>query len=252
MTAIAFEPVARPAPQPRGHGQSTARAATGTAWWLSAILITTLLGFRGTLAKGAAGFDLSHAVHGAMAVGWSVVLIVQASLADARQRTAHRLIATAGIVFAVGLLASSVPMLHTMAGAAVAHAGFRPMGYQLLAMDVLLLVLFVALFAVAIAFVRKPVVHSRALASTGLLALPAGLGRAYMGWAGVDPIGGSHLALLTASVLTFALIVRDRRAQEREPVYPAVLVSLIAMQVLFPLIATAGWFDRATRVFAGA
>lgn len=252
MTAVALEPVARQAPQARRQGPSTARAATGTAWWLSAILITTLLGFRGTLAKGTAGFDLSHAVHGAMALGWSLLLIVQASLADARRRAAHRLIAAAGVVFAVGLLASSVPMLHTMAGAAVANAGFRPMGYQLLAMDVLLLVLFVALFAAAIACVRKPAVHSRALASTGLLALPAGLGRAYMGWAGVGPIGGSHLALLTASALTLTLIVRDRRAQEREPVYPIVLVSLLAIALVFPLMAAAPWFDHAARIFAGA
>jgi hypothetical protein len=126
------------------------------------------------------------------------------------------------------------------------------MGYQLLAMDTLLLLLFVSLFAVALAFVRTPAVHSRALASTGLLALPPGLGRAWMAWAGVDPIAGSHLALITGSLLVVALIVRDQRAGQREPVYPAVLASLIVIQALFPIIARAGWFDGVVRVFAVA
>lgn len=126
------------------------------------------------------------------------------------------------------------------------------MVYQLLAMDTLLMLMFVVLFAVAVAFVRKPAVHSRALASTGLLALPPGIGRAWMGWAGVDPIAGSHLALITGSLLVVVLIIRDRRATQHEPVYPAVLASLVALQLLFPMIATAEWFDQAIRIFAGA
>jgi hypothetical protein len=139
-----------------------------------------------------------------------------------------------------------------LAGGAVANERFRPMGYQLLSMDVLLMVLFVALFAVAMAFVRTPGVHSRALAATGVLALPAGLGRAYMGWFGVDPIGGSHLALITAALILLVLTVRDRRAGVHETVFPATLLAIIALQLSFPLLARMAWFDQAARAFAAA
>jgi hypothetical protein len=153
MTVVSFDP---PMPSAGVRTAPAARAATGAARWLTAIVITTALGFRGPLAPH--GVDLAHAVHGPLAPGWSLQL----------------------------------------------------------------------------------------------LALPPGLGRAYMGWAGVDPVVGSHLALVTGSLLLLALIVRDRRALVREPVYPMVLASLVTLQLLFPVIAGAGWIDRAARVFARA
>lgn len=253
MTAptLPATPTARPA-VPRRPPQTAQRATTGAAWWLAVILLTTLLGFRGTIDKGPGGLDLAHAAHGSIALGWSMLLIVQAALADAHRRRAHRLFAVAGMACAVGLVATSVPMLHTLAVGAVASDRFRPMGYQLLAMDILLMVLFVALFAVAMAFVRTPGVHSRALAATGVLALPAGLGRAYMAWFGVDPIGGSHLALLTAAAILVVLTLRDRRAGVRELVFPATLCALVALQLTFPMLARAAWFDQAARALAAA
>jgi hypothetical protein len=249
MTAIPF---VQPLAPSGGRRAAPVRATTGAAWWLALILVSTLLGFRGTMAKGPGGLDLAHAAHGTIALGWSLILIVQAALADANRRRAHRLFAVAGMACAAGLVATSVPMLHTLAGGAVASERFRPMGYQLLAMDVLLMALFVALFAVAMAFVRTPGVHSRALAATGVLALPAGLGRAYMSWFGLDPIGGSHLALLTAAVILLALTVRDRRAGVHETVFPATLLAVITLQLAFPLLARMAWFDQAARVFAAA
>ncbi len=251
MTSLSIEPATLSAPGRRSN-PAPVPAASGAAWWLLLIVVATVLGFRPTIAKGPQGLDLAHAAHGTIALGWSLLLIVQAALADAGRRRAHRLFAIAGVACAVGLVTTSVPMLHTMAKAAVANERFRPMGYQLLAMDILLMALFVTLFAVALAFVRKPAVHSRALAATGVLALPAGLGRAYMAWFHVGPIDGSHLAIITGALILLALVLRDRLAGQREPVYPAVLISLIALELLFPLVARSGWFDQAMRVFSVA
>jgi len=243
-------PEAGPITGTRPRTSAPARATTGAAWWLTAIVITTALGFRGPLQRHS--LDLAHAAHGGFALAWSLLLIVQAGLADARRKRAHRFVAIGGMTCAIGLIASSVPMLHTMAGVAVANALVRPLLLQLLAMDTTLMTLFVALVAVAMAFVRTPAIHSRALASTGLLALPPGLGRAYMSWVGVDPVVGSHLALASGSLLVLALIIRDRRAQQYEPVYPTVLGSLVALQLLFPLIARTEWFVEAVRRFTVA
>ncbi len=251
MTSLSIEPATLSAPA-RRRNPTPVRPATGAAWWLLLIMVSTILGFRATIAKGPQGLDLAHAAHGTIALGWSLLLIAQAALADAGRRRAHRLFAIVAVACAVGLVTTSLPMLHTMARAAVANERFRPLGYQLLAMDILLMALFMTLFAVALAFVRKPAVHSRALAATGVLALPAGLGRAYMAWFNVGPIEGSHLAIITGALIIFALVLRDRRARLHEPVYPAVLISLIVLELLFPIIARAGWFDRTMQVFSAA
>jgi hypothetical protein len=125
----------------------------------------------------------------------------------------------------------------------MANPGFRAVGLWLLAMDSLLLVLFLTLFAVAVAFVRRPAVHARALAATGLLALPAGLGRVYMRVWSVDPVVASWLALGTAALLVLLLIVADRRAGVRDVVQPLVLAAVLAVPLLAALMARAPWFS---------
>jgi hypothetical protein len=138
-------------------------------------------------------------------------------------------------------------MLSAIATAAIGNDDFRPTGYGLLALDLLLLALFVALVAVAVAWVRRPAVHSRVMAATGLLALPAGLGRGYMALLHVGALAASHLALGTALVILAGLIVRDRRAHQIEPVYPVTLLAILVIQATFPLMAGATWFDELVR-----
>lgn len=99
------------------------------------------------------------------------------------------------------------------------------------------------LLAVAVAFVRHPAVHARALAATGLLALPAGLGRLYMRVWSVDPVVASWLALGTAALLVLLLIVADRRAGVRDVVQPLVLAAVLAVPLLAALMARAPWFS---------
>ncbi len=231
---------------------ATVRATTGAAWWLAPIVVATVAGFASSFSKRPHTLDVAHAAHGMLALGWSVLLVSQAFLADTRRREWHRISAMLGIIFAIGLVATSVPMLSAIATAAIANNNFRPTGYGLLALDVLLLALFVALVAVAVAWVRRPAVHSRVMAATGLLALPAGLGRGYMALFGVGPLTASHLALGTAHAMLVGLIVRDRRAMQMEPVYPATIVTLLAIQVSFPLMARAPWFDTLARTLVGS
>lgn len=231
---------------------ATMGAATGAAWWLAAIVLATVAGFASSFSKRPHTLDVAHTAHGVVALGWSVLLRSQAFFADTRRREWHRIGAVLGMIFAIGLVATSLPMLTAIATAAVGNDEFRPTGYGLLALDVLLLALFVVLVAVAVAWIRRPAVHSRVMAATGLLALPAGLGRGYMALLRVGALTASHLALGTALAILVWLIVRDRRAQQVEPVYPATLMLLVAIQVGFPLVAGARWFDTLVLFLVGA
>jgi hypothetical protein len=221
-------------------------------WWLAAIVLVTLLGFQRTIAKGPTALDLAHAVHGSTALGWSLLLVAQAWLAEQQRRDWHRQLAIAGVMCAVALVATSLPMMAALASGAAANAQFRPIGTRLFIMDALLLALFVLLFAVAMAHVRRPAIHARALAATGLLALPAGLGRAYMCLLSTDPMTGSYLALGTGAVVLVALIVVERRAGARDRVFPAVLVGFALVGAMTELTASSAWVSALVRAFARA
>ncbi len=224
-------------PERRRSGTSATAARPGllpanAPWWLAAITLVTVAGFQPTIQKGPAALDLAHAVHGTAALGWSILLVVQAWLAGQGRRDWHRRLAVLGVACAITMVASSMPMLRALAGAAAASERFRPLAHRLLVMDVLLLALFVLLFAVAMASVRRPRTHARAMAATALLALPAGLGRGYMRLLSIDPVMASYLALATGAMLVAALIAADRRSGVREPVLPSVLGALVAIWLL--------------------
>jgi len=219
-------------------------------WWLAGILVLTVVGFQRAVTRTDNPMDWAHVSHGFAALGWSVILVGQSWLAAQRRRDAHRLVGAVGVVFAIALVTTSWPMLQSLASGATANPGFRPIGLRLLAMDVMLLLLFVLLFALAIAYVRRPAIHARALAATGLLALPAGLGRVFMRIAPVDPVQGSYLALASGALLLVLLIVVDRRAGGRDAVQPTVLGATLAIALLMGPIADAAWFGTWAEILA--
>jgi hypothetical protein len=246
MTASAAASLPAPASQHPSHRTNSPLRTHVPAlapWWLTGITVATLLGFQPTLAKGPGGLDLAHAIHGTAALGWSLLLIVQAALAQDGRRAWHRQLAVLGVACAVTMVSSSVPMLQSLAAGALANAGFRPIGNRLWLMDVMLLALFVALFAVAMANVRRATTHARAMAATGILALPAGLGRAYMRLLNLNPAQASYLALATGAAILAAVIVSDRRRGVRDVVLPAVLVACVAVAVFTEFGADAPWLS---------
>jgi hypothetical protein len=220
------------------------------SWWLAGIVLLTVLGFQRAVMHRVDPMDAAHASHGIAAIGWSVILVAQSWLAQRRRREAHRVVGAIGVVFAIALVTTSWPMLQLLASGAMSDLRFRAVGLRLLAMDCLLLIMFVLLFALAIAYVRRPVTHARAMAATGLLALPAGLGRLFMRVAAVDPVQGSYLALASATLVLVLLIVADRRAGTNDWVLPTVLGATVAVALLIGPMADAAWFGAWAEMLA--
>ena len=228
---------------PRGRPATPALAP----WWLGAILLLTMVGFQRVLLTGGAALDVAHAVHGSAALGWSLLLVVQARLAEQRRRDLHRQLAVLGTILAITMVASAPPMLQSLARGATANAGFRPIGHRLLVLDVLTLLMFVGLFALALANVRRPQLHARAIAATGLVALPPGLGRLFMRIFPVTPPVGGYLAAGVAVVLLLALIRADRKAGVSDRVLPAVAIAFVAAVVLTEAVADSAWVAAVVR-----
>ena len=216
-------------------------------WWLGAILLLTMVGFQRVILTGGATLDVAHAIHGSAALGWSLLLVVQARLAEQRRRDLHRQLAVLGTILAITMVASAPPMLQSMARGAAANAGFRPIGHRLLVLDVLTLLMFVGLFALAMANVRRPQLHARAIAATGLVALPPGLGRVFMRMLPVTPHVGGYLAAGVAVVLLLALIRVDRKAGVRDRVLPAVAIAFVAAVALTEAVADSAWVAAVVR-----
>jgi hypothetical protein len=213
---------------PRDHHQRTPVRTLHDAasWWLLAILVSTVLGFQRTITTRLGALDVAHAVHGAASVSWLLLLMVQAELARRHHRVAHRQLAVGGIACALIMCMSAVPMMQALLAAAAGGA-FIPA--FLTVMDTGLLIAFLALFAVAVTNVRRPAVHARAMAATALVALPPGLGRGAMRLLGLDPVGGSLVALAVAVLWLGALSVSDYRAGVRSTVYPTFAGGLLLL-----------------------
>ncbi|MBY0491315.1 MAG: hypothetical protein K2R93_15840 [Gemmatimonadaceae bacterium] len=205
--------------------------------WLSVVLLTTLLGFQRTITSRLGTLDVAHAVHGVASLGWLVVLIVQAELIRRRRRESHRQLALWGVLFAMAMTVTALPMLQVTGARAVADPRGGQIGWFLLIMDSGLLLLFLSLFATAVANVRRPAIHARAMAATSLIGLAPGLGRWCMRLFQVDPIAGSYFALAAGAVWLGCLIWSDRRAGVRDRVYPAMLVATLFVMGLSQPIA---------------
>jgi len=200
-------------------------------WWIGAITVVTLLGFQRTIATRLGVLDLAHLGHGVASLGWLLVLIAQAEFIRRHQRARHRTLAVVGVVCAVALTATALPMVQATAAKAGTDPAGGAIGWFLVVMDTGLLLAFVVAFAVAVANVRRPAIHSRAMAATALVALPPGLGRWAMRLFHLNPIDGSYVALGVGLALLIVLIATDRRAGIRDRVYPAMFVAMLLVTV---------------------
>ncbi len=169
----------------------------------------TLFGFWPSFKGDLGPLDPIRMVHGALAVLWMVMLVVQSWLIGARQFRWHRWIGRASLVVVPALIASALVVVVDMLGPA-SHFDVS-MRLTLAWIDLWSLALFALLFALAIAYRRTRFLHARFMASTVFLALPPALGRAY--GMNIPHIGGLPgalpLSFLTVEAVMVGLVLWD-------------------------------------------
>lgn len=189
----------------------------------------TLLGFWPSFFQNPAQNDLAHAIHGALATIWMLMLIAQSWLITRGQVVWHRRIGRASYVIFPAMVLSMTPMIRAML--TDKHGLPHDLALSLAALDIGSLVVLVAFYGLAIANRRKVALHMRYMSATVLIAVEPALGRVlaiYLPF--VKGLAGAlSPSLLMVAAAGGLLILDDRRMGRIYPPYPIATAFLVIM-----------------------
>jgi hypothetical protein len=263
MATTADLPAKRETTRRRPLRTSTDPFGGGIPMALGAIAVT-LFGFWRTFFSQLGNVDAAHMLHGALATGWLVLVLVQASLIGSRKFKWHRILGWTSVPVFVLLVATSchmiVLMLSATGGMPIPFETAKIFGYS----DVTALPLLIIVYASAIILRKDRHVHSRLISITLLAGLLPALARAFfgilvlMGVAGATGIEEVTEGLTLAMhptyvsvlvVLAIAIFVDWKKDRLRWPFPFAFVWVAINYATFFPGM-NSQWFDRLARAIA--
>ena len=175
-------------------------------------------------------------VHGFSMFAWVALLVTQAALVR-DHRPVHRKLGKVSFVLAPLIAFSTVSIAHYRM-----QQGINIDILYFFYLQVSLLVLFLASYALAIANRRRPAIHARFMVCTALAVLDPIVARILYIYFGID---WPHMQGMTFTIIDGALVwllVRDWRAGFTPQVFPAMLSLFVATQIpTFFLYDTASW-----------
>jgi hypothetical protein len=222
------------------------------------MLATTVVAFFGSYiapvsASKPVGPSVVH-LHALVAFTWTVLFLVQTSLAAAGRMANHQAMGMFGIAVATAMLFSGL-MIATK-NMSVGIAGGNEEGARAFAVfPVTIVLLFTGFFAAAIANVGRPEIHKRLMLVATIMTMPPAAGRflavlfrddalprQIMG-APPATLAGGTAASLAADVFLIVAILYDWRTRGRpHPVYLISLAVIVTVQALrLPLTETPLW-----------
>jgi hypothetical protein len=175
-------------------------------------------------------------VHGALMAGWLALFLMQTRLAAAGELSRHRELGRAGAWFAVAIWLSMVVAMVT--GHVRQHPPVESFLYDVLMVELALIVLFAVFFGWAILFRGRPAWHRRLMALATLVLVQAGLDR--MGW---QPLPGPMLVWILLVPFVVFDVVTTRR------VHPATLIGA-ALIIASHVMIIVNWGNPAWHAFA--
>jgi hypothetical protein len=178
-------------------------------WAFLLAFAVMLLGFWPSFTGAFGPLDPMREVHGALAVTWMVLLVVQSWLIGHGHNRWHRWIGRTALVIVPALIISAFVVIHDMLGP---HSHFSSeLRLTLVWIDIWSLPLFGLLFVLALVYRRTMFLHSRFMASTVFIALIPALGRLYgMNIPALDGLRGAlNPSFLTVEIVLAGLALRD-------------------------------------------
>ncbi len=204
-------------------------------WGLVAALAVMIWGFWPSFFSNPAQNDLLHTVHGTLATGWMLILILQAWLMAKGHVRIHHWVGRLSVLWAAALLVSAVMIMRyglRATGDASLPLSWRPV---LTWLDIISLAMFVGLYIAGIvcAFRRKIDLHYRFMISTVIVIFSPALGRLLVhivpGMHGLMP--ALHPTYLILEAVCVALIVYDYVVYKRTWLpYWLALISQVVME----------------------
>ena len=211
---------------------------------------TAFFGYFTEVARGAPVPAVIH-VHAAVAAGWFVLLIVQAFLVRADRTRAHRWLGWGSLLVVAALYATAVPVMKHAFESALLRMP-RDTALSMLVQPVSGLALFGVMYALALAFRRRRLVHVAFLVGASLAAATPGLARLGLHVVGGLPGIGVVLLLIYATLVVFLLhaTLRLRQPVMRSPWLVVIALFLCAHTFDFVVGGTDAWRAVAGRLVA--
>jgi hypothetical protein len=177
-------------------------------------------------------------LHGVVFFAWTVLLVTQAALVNARNVKLHRSLGTFGI--AVAAVVFFVGMLITIVGAT---GGFRtPDDPGLFYLSLVAPPSFAVLFAMAIRATRTPQVHRNLILLAMVSILMPGINRFYQTGLGLGSVP-FYATYLTMDAMLAAILWHERRATGAISKLTWIAAAIIVVpQFFLPLVAPTAWF----------
>jgi hypothetical protein len=239
--------------------QATGIATTGERFYVrmaATFIAIAVIGFAPTywvpMLRGTLDVPPFAHVHAVVFYGWTLLFLKQTSLAAAGRMARHRELGAAGVALATAMLfvglAMSVSSLRRFEAGGLGEAGRI---FSIVSLTAI--VLFSALFAVAVVNVRRPDVHKRVMLVATVSLLQAAIARWFVYFLAPDvpagaiapppPIGVTVLPAVLANLLIVWAMLHDRRTIGHvHRAYWLAGAALVATQVLrLPLSGTAAW-----------
>jgi len=189
------------------HATPPARRPFYADAWLYFLLGlgVTVAGFWPSFFSRPAANPVPHTLHGVVATGWLVLLVIQAGLMRLRRPAWHRTLGKASYVLMPALIVTGAWVLHLMlAGQSRLPAGMaRMLGF----IDMVTLLFLAAAFVLAVANRRDVQLHARWMATTLLIVLPPALGRLMFVLFGAIPMPHALALAYAVLVIVCALLV---------------------------------------------
>lgn len=201
--------------------------------WFALAFAVTLFGFWPTTVGRFGPPDMLRIIHGAFAVAWMAMLVVQTWLIGRGHRRVHRWVGRASLIVVPGLILSALlVVMDSLPTGGAAHFPRRLL-LTLVWIDLWSLTLFAGLYLAALAWRRDMFVHSRLMASTVFIALIPALGRVYS--MNIPALGGLTGALdpsfWTCETILVGLVVRDGLSGRWKTPWWITLVGLEAIRL---------------------
>jgi FtsH-binding integral membrane protein len=223
-------------------------------WMAAAMAVVVFVGFGITYLQPMAAGSLRPIspivhVHGAFYFAWMILLVVQSGLINLDRISRHRSLGIMGIALATGMVLTGCTVTLLFANSQVAASD--PTAYGLMYTSLMALVVFGALFTLAIGKTRDPQTHRRLILLATVGVLGAAINRILVSFLGLQNF--DYLAIyLVMNTFILVLAVHDWRTLGR--VHSATLIGAavnIIPQCLQVPIATSGAFVDLTHWLAG-
>lgn len=201
------------------------------------------------MARGALEVSLITHVHALFAYAWVLLFVAQASLASSGRIALHRELGVAGVAIATALFFTGTgTAINSIKRMEVLGHGEAARSFSFVSISGI--VLFAALFAIALLNVRRPDVHRRLMLVNTAGLLQAAVGRWFVlflapdrATAGPPPVFVTVMPGLVVDLIVVAGMIHDRRTRGRvHPAYWAAGGALLAVQLLrVPASTSAAW-----------